>query len=207
MDTEIHFVDVGQGNMVLIKTADGKRFVCDCNITAQNERKVLAYTKKVLGSNSRIYAFICTHRDADHMRGIKKLDAQNHIERVWDSGYPGTTTTTSEYLEYMSLRRARTNKVIKRLKYEDYGQTRFRYLSDKDERLPSNANSQGVVLKIEQRVRDMSGFLSSAILTGDSDAETWRKAKVADTVFQLSSQALRYQWIQGLNLQRDRFQV
>jgi hypothetical protein len=43
MPTTIHFINVGQGNMVLIQAADGKTFMFDCNVTDQNESRVLDY--------------------------------------------------------------------------------------------------------------------------------------------------------------------
>ena len=54
----------------------------------------------------------------------------------------------------MRLRREVGFKVIKRKTFKDYGRTRFRYLSAKDSRLTSNANEQGIVLKVEQRSSD-----------------------------------------------------
>lgn len=179
MATEIHFVDVGQGNMVLIKTDDDRRFVFDCNIHADNEKRVLRHVERVFGSRS-IYAFICSHRDSDHIRGIKRLHENFPIQRIWDSGHPGTSTGTPEYLQYMNLRRQVSNRVIQKQKYEDYGRTRFRYLSAMDSRLEGNANAQGIVLKVEQRSFDMSRPLGSAILPGDSDAATWRKGILMD---------------------------
>lgn len=175
-DTEVHIVNVGQGNMVLIKTSDGKNLVFDCNITELNKTRVLAYVSKTFGKQSSIYAFICSHRDADHMRGIKKLHAQHTISRIWDSGYPGTTTNTSEYLDYMALRRSVTNRIIRKKTRDDFGQTRLRYLSARDDRLQANANAQGVVIKVEHRKIGVDGSHGSAILPGDSDAETWRLA-------------------------------
>lgn len=180
MATEIHFIDVGQGNMVLISADDGSRFVFDCNITQDNETRVLAYVAKVFGKGSAIKAFICSHRDADHMRGVKKLHAQNPILKVWDSGYTGTTTNSTEYLEYMSLRRAVGERVIKRKTREAYGKTRFRFMSDADERLPRNANAQGIVIKVEQRNQTGDSCLASAMLPGDSDAEIWKDGILKD---------------------------
>lgn len=180
MATEIHFVNVGQGNMVLIKADDGSRFVFDCNITQENETRVLAYVEKVFGRGGSIKAFICSHRDADHMRGVKKLHARNPIGMIWDAGYPGTTTDTTEYMEYMALRRTIGERIIKRLKREDYGKTRLRFMSDADERLPGNANAQGIVIKVEQRSQYGDGCLASAMLPGDSDAETWKDGILKD---------------------------
>jgi len=180
MATEIHFVDVGQGNMVLIKADDGSRFVFDCNITQDNEARVLAYVAKVFGKGNAIKAFICSHRDADHMRGVKKLHAQNPISKIWDSGYAGTTTDSTEYREYMDLRRQVGERLIKRKNREDYGKTRLLFMSDADERLPKNANAQGIVIKVEQRSQTGDSCLESAMLPGDSDAEIWRDGILKD---------------------------
>ena len=41
MSTFVHFVDVGQGNMVLIQASSGENFLFDCNVTLENETRVL----------------------------------------------------------------------------------------------------------------------------------------------------------------------
>ena len=69
---KIHFINVGQGNMVLVQIPESKIIVCDCNITEDNEEEVLDYVYRQIGNNP-IDIFINTHRDADHMRGVKKL--------------------------------------------------------------------------------------------------------------------------------------
>jgi len=105
LNTVIHFIDVGQGNMVLLEATDRKFYLCDCNVTNENEDSVLSYLAGVIGWGTIFSAFICTHRDADHMRGIKKVHEYFPVESIWDSGHPGTTTNSSEYQEYMDLRR------------------------------------------------------------------------------------------------------
>ena len=74
----------------------------------------------------------------------------------------------------MNLRREIGEEVIEKQTKEDFGRTRFRYLSAKDDRLPSNANDQGIVLKVEHRTTDMSAIRGSAILTGDSSGTVWK---------------------------------
>ncbi len=180
MPTIIHFIDVGQGNMVLIEANDSKNFVFDCNITEDNQDRVLDYVGNQIGEGKKLHAFICSHRDADHMRGIKKLHARFPIQKIWDSDYPGTTTDTPEYRAYMDLRRTVGSKIIKKLTYADYGRTRFRYLSAQDDRLPDNANAQGIVIKVEHRSSDDTYALSSSMLPGDSDAQTWSKGIMVD---------------------------
>ena len=180
MSTIIHFIDVGQGNMVLIECASGTNFVVDCNITEDNKDRVLGYIAKQIGSGTRLHAFICTHRDADHMRGVRTLHNKFPIGEIRDSGYPGTSTDTDEYKAYMQLRRDVGHRVIEKQKYIDYGQTRFRFLSAKDSRLPANANDQGIVIKIEQRTADKSAVRGSTILTGDGSFATWKDGIMVD---------------------------
>ncbi len=166
--------------MVLIETSSGKNFVFDCNITEDNEDRVLDYVATQIGEGKSLHAFICSHRDADHMRGVKKLHARFPIKCIWDSGYPGTTTNSPEYRNYMDLRRQVGSKVMEKQKRYDYGRSRFRFLSAADDRLPENANAQGIVIKLEQRNADMSRIEGSVMLPGDSDAETWRKGILVD---------------------------
>ena len=180
MSTKIHFIDVGQGNMALVECANGRNFVVDCNITEANKERVLGYVAAQIGKGSSLRAFICTHRDADHMRGVRALHEAFPIQEVWDSDYPGTSTDTSEYQAYMRLRREVGSKVIKKETFKDWGRTRFRYLSAKDDRLPKNANAQGVVVKVEHRDTSMARVEGSTILTGDSDAATWKYAIMKD---------------------------
>lgn len=178
MSSVIHFIDVGQGNMVLLEATNGRFYLCDCNVTNDNETSILNYLGEIIGWGTSISAFICTHRDADHMRGIKKLHEYFPVASIWDSGHPGTTTSSTEYREYMELRRAVGCEEKKRLTRQDLGMTRLRYLSAKDERLEKNANAQGLVIKVEHWNSNSCG--SSAILTGDCDAETWRYGIMKD---------------------------
>ena len=180
MPTTIHFIDVGQGNMVLIETVSGANFVFDCNITEDNEEHVLDYVADQIGEGKSLHAFICSHRDADHVRGVMKLHARFPIKKVWDSKYPGTTTDSPEYRAFMELRRQVGHKVIKKRTRFDFGRTRLRMLSAKDDPLPNNANAQGIVIKVEQRNETMDRIESSVMLPGDSDAETWRSGILAD---------------------------
>lgn len=178
LSTVIHFIDVGEGNMVLLEAMNGKYYLCDCNVTNDNEDSVLRYLSTVVNWGTPISAFICTHRDSDHMRGIKKIHKYFPIKSIWDSGYPGTTTTSTEYREYMDLRRQVGAQEKKRLTRQDLGMTRLRYLSAQDERLTTDANAQGLVIKVEHWNSSNCG--SSAILTGDCDAKTWRYGIMKD---------------------------
>ena len=174
MGTFLHFLNVGQGNMALIQTSDNQNIVVDCNITDANECDVFTYLSRQVGELINIDVFICSHRDADHMRGIKKLHAKFPIRAIFDNEYPGTSTDTKEYRQYMEVRREIGNGEIKKMTWRDFGRTRLRYLSACDDKLANNANAQGIVIKVEHLGESRSNALGSVMLTGDSDAETWR---------------------------------
>lgn len=179
MTTFVHLLNVGQGNMTLVQAGNGKVYFYDCNITDERRDGILSYVANMIGWGTQIDAFICSHRDADHIRGIKTLHEYFPIRAIWDSGYQGTSTDTWEYSQYMDLRRRVGMKELERRTRFDFGCTRFRILSAKDERLAKNANAQGIVIKVEHRT--LSGAIGSSImLTGDSDAETWRYGIMQD---------------------------
>lgn len=163
---QIHFINVGCGNMSLWLFPDGTTWMCDCNITEENEGDVLRYVAKAVSGRTKINAFICSHRDADHMRGIKKLHKSFPLGGIWDNGVEGTTTDSPEYREYMELRRQLKNGEISAGTSETVGETVVNWLHSKDGDY-SDANDQSIVAKI-----DFKG--SSALLAGDTSYAPWK---------------------------------
>lgn len=174
----IHFINVGQGNMVLIQIPEGKTILCDCNITQSNKDNVLRYIKKALGvseadmllnkygKGSLIDIFINTHRDSDHMRGLKIINDEFGVKEIWDTGVPGTTTDSSEYREYMNLKRNKGSEKESR-KYWDFGQCRLRIMNGKNNNF-SDANEQSFVVKLEYKGKGI-------MLAGDTSYRSWKE--------------------------------
>lgn len=164
---DIHFIDVGFGNMVLIRTST-KNIIYDCNITHDNQERVLGYLARVLGSQRSIDIFICSHRDADHMRGIRHLNSLFPISVIFDSGVTGTTPDSEEYQDYMDLRRRIGYEDMKARYYITYGDTTFRWMNSKSSDY-SEPNAQSIVVKLEH-----DGG-SSCLLAGDTDFRPWKE--------------------------------
>lgn len=164
---EIHFIDVGQGNMTLLRFPNGTTYLVDCNVTDENADSVLSYLGDAMGSRTRIDKFICSHRDADHMRGVKRVHEEYPIGEIRDPGVPGTTTDSVEYEEYMNLRREVGGRVIKARTYYDIGQVRVRFMNSADDDL-TDVNDQSIVLKVE-----FGG--SSVMFAGDTSSRPWKE--------------------------------
>lgn len=161
---QIHFIDVGFGNMVLIRTST-ENVLYDCNLTEDNEGRVLRYLRRVLHAG---VIFVCSHRDADHMRGIRTLHSVFPISAIFDSGVTGTSPYSEEYQDYMHLRRSIGYREIKPRTYDTYGDTKFRWMNSKHEDY-SDSNEQSIVLKLEH-----DGG-SSCLLAGDTNFRPWKE--------------------------------
>lgn len=145
---KIHFINVGQWNMTLIQIPNNVNIICDCNITNENELNVLWYLEKHIW-NKKIDIFINTHRDADHMRWIEKINKKFWITKIWDSWVPWTTTDSSEYITYMSLKR---DKWIEKkpFVFDTFWECIIRTMNGKNSDF-SDANDQSLVIKIEYK--------------------------------------------------------
>jgi len=174
MATKVHFINVGQGNMTLLELANGKKFLYDCNVTDGNEDAILGYVAKQMGKGTKIDVFICSHRDADHMRGVKKVHGRFPIQYVWDSGAVGTTVDCTEYREYMDLRRTVGFSEVQSQTQYDGGNTRLLIMNSKNDNLADNANAQSIVIKVVHRDSATGANYASVLLTGDTDAATWK---------------------------------
>lgn len=170
-------MNVGQGNMTLLKLANGMVYLYDCNVTNDNEADVFGYLRNQIGNGVKIDVFICSHRDTDHMRGIKKVHAKFPIQHVWDTGVVGTTPTSTEYKEYMEIRRAVGFTEVKHKTRCDRGNTRLRIMNSKNDDLADNANAQSIVIKVIHRDASAGIDYASTLLTGDTDAVTWKNIR------------------------------
>lgn len=159
--------------MVLCELANGTRLLYDCNVTVANENAVLSYLGRTMGRGQSIDIFVNSHRDADHMRGVKKVHQYFPVKKVWDSGVTGNTPDSTEYLEYMDLRRTVGYVEVESRKCWNFGQTKLRVMNAKNDDLADEPNAQSIVIKVEH-LSSQGAILASAMLTGDTDAATWR---------------------------------
>lgn len=112
-------ISVGSGLMILCIFPNSDVLLFDCNIIDENTDTILDYLEQALPSRwstekqdyfKWIDVFVNSHRDLDHIRGLKALNEKFEIKEIWDSGQSGATTNSTEYQYYMRLRRSLINR-------------------------------------------------------------------------------------------------
>ncbi len=89
----VSFLNVGQGDAILIKFPNGKTMMVDAGRTdtsAANELNKLGI--------STVDAFVATHPDADHIGGADYIIKNYNVKTVYDSGFEHTTGVYESYL-------------------------------------------------------------------------------------------------------------
>ncbi|MCK4257961.1 MAG: MBL fold metallo-hydrolase [Halanaerobiales bacterium] len=92
---EIHFIDVGQGDSILIKTDTKKVILIDAGDRDQGFN-VVRYLKD--HGVEKIDLMVSTHPHADHIGGFLSVLKNFPVERILDSGVPHTSKLYEDYL-------------------------------------------------------------------------------------------------------------
>ena len=100
--------------MILIVFPDDTVMLFDCNVTEEKEEELIKFLDKCIPKRydssknefvKEIDIFVNSHRDIDHLRGLKKVNEKFKIKSIWDSGQTGDSTDNPDYNYYMYLRR------------------------------------------------------------------------------------------------------
>ena len=111
---EVHFLDVGQGDAVLIQTPDGYEVLIDGGATSQVIRQL---SVEQSWSDRLIDVVIATHPDTDHVGGLvdvlERFDVGLIVQTEADSDSPAATAFESAVLsESADVQFARAGQVI-----------------------------------------------------------------------------------------------
>lgn len=176
-ELQVHFIDVGQGDSILIKTENGKTMLIDGGKRSAGD-KVVSYLRSQ--GVSTIDIMVATHPDADHIGGLIDVLEQLEVKKVLDSGKSHTTET---YLEYLTLidEKEIPFEVAKEGSFVEFdNQVQVQVLNGLNEGNDNNESS--VVLKVTQGTIDF-------LLTGDAsvanEADMVRKYNVEAEVLKV----------------------
>ncbi|CAM3889122.1 S-layer homology domain-containing protein [Aeromicrobium ponti] len=156
-EMEVHFIDVGQGDSIYIKTPNGKNILVDGGKQLSN-LKVPTYLMEA--GVSSIDLLVATHPDADHIGGLVQVLKTLPVKQVLDSG---ATHTSQTFLEYLSIIDEKNIpfKVAKEGEFIDIDSAlKIQVLNTYEDGEDNNEGS--VVLKVSYNEIDF-------LLTGDAD--------------------------------------
>lgn len=158
-EVTIHFIDVGQGDSILIEYLD-----YDILIDGGNSNdKALNYLQNQTIND--IDLLIATHMDTDHIGGLDYIMGEYTVKNIIDSG-----TTSDGKLHYPNYITARDNERIEGAKYEedsdrtinDFGDLKFEIIDTGDDYSDENNNSVVVLMTYSS---------TKVLFTGDMEFE------------------------------------
>ena len=97
---EVHFIDVGQGDSIFIRTPDGKTALID---GGPGRSGVLAYLQA--HGVTALDVVVATHPHEDHIGGLIAVMDSLPVGGIWTSGASHTTLTYERFLDVIAARR------------------------------------------------------------------------------------------------------
>lgn len=146
---EVHFIDVGQGDSILVQTPSDKVILIDGG-PPDAGKKVISYLEK--RNIETIDLLIATHPDIDHIGGLPEIMKSFEVKQILDSGKLYSTKTYGKYISQIwnqdiSVKIARKNDQVKMDPLLD-----IRILNSYEKN--KNNNQSSIVLKISYKEID-----------------------------------------------------
>ncbi len=169
-ELEVHFIDVGQGNAILIQTPEGQNLLIDAG---DRWDWVGERIKTYLNSQGvEELSILGTHPHADHIGGFTTVIENFTVEAVYDSGRVHTTRTYENHLRLIQAKEIsfytpRRGEVI------ELGDLELEVLHPTEEVEEYSLNNASIVLRLEY---DEISFL----FTGDAEKEAESEMLASD---------------------------
>jgi len=104
----VWFLNIGQGDSILLDTPDGHQILVD----GGPDSSVLRELTKAMGvSDKEIDVVISTHNDADHLAGINQVLEHYQVDKVWLTGAVHTTQTYQTFIGLLKNKQIPTQLV------------------------------------------------------------------------------------------------
>jgi competence protein ComEC len=175
-DFQVHFLDVGQGDSILVFYPDGKTMLVD-----GGKREMGKYVVQYLKDQGvkSLDLVVSTHPDADHLGGLIDVLETIPVKAVLDSGKAHTTVIYSDYLRVLQAKGIPVSVAKEGQLLDLDKRVRVEVLNSGDAHEDNNEAS--IVLKLSMNTIDF-------LLTGD--AEAGQEAKMVQT-FNVEAEVLK----------------
>ena len=169
-DLTVKMLDVGQGDAILIRTAE-QTILIDTGDTDEHEKFAAALKKEGVKTVDKL---IITHPHADHLGGASVVFKECEVRAVYDNGQ---TTNSKLYREYLKTIKAKgiAYQALRDGDTLDFGSgVSFKVLSPTEEMVKEGGkNKDG---KVNLNLNSVVGRLTygnfSTLFTGDAEQET-----------------------------------
>ena len=163
----VTFIDVGQGDCILVESPGGHRMLIDAGPSGRSGdagRRIVAPYLRARGI-TELDALIITHPDDDHLGGAASLLAMMRIGRVYRSGSWPATAATMEFDSLVRLRSAAGPRLGAgaALALDDAMRAYILWPDSAHADAPAS-NNTSIVMKLEYGA-------TSILLTGDAEME------------------------------------
>jgi competence protein ComEC len=171
----VHFIDVGQGDAILVEVGDADILVDG----GPSGSAVLSY---LAGQHvSDIDLVVATHPHADHIGGLEGVLSQYDVREVWTNGATATTQTYQDFAAAVATEGA-VQRQIRRGYSTQFGGVTLTALDPVDP-LTGDANGDSIVLRLSCGSVDV-------LLTGDANAAS-EASMLADPSLVLDADVLK----------------
>lgn len=140
-DLQVHFIDVGQGDSILIQSPDGKTMLID---GGERSPGVVSYLNKL--GVKLIDVIVATHPHSDHIGGLVEVLQRSNVGEVWINGQPHTTKVFEDFLIAIDKSGAKYHEA-KRGEVIELGAVRFQVLHP-GPALVQDMNGNSIVLRL-----------------------------------------------------------
>ncbi|HEX9988192.1 MAG TPA: MBL fold metallo-hydrolase [Chloroflexia bacterium] len=170
-DVQVHFINVGQGDAILILAPGGQVALIDGGYRGMGTVEYLQ-----AHGVERIALMVATHPHADHIGGLVDVLHEIPVDEVVTNGYLYTTQVYEQFLDGIAASKARYREVHKgdTLKM---GALTFQVLNPESGRDYGDINDTSIVLR-------MAYGSTSFLFTGDAEAQAERSMVASGQVLQ-----------------------
>jgi beta-lactamase superfamily II metal-dependent hydrolase len=163
----VHFIDVGQGDSILIDLGDTEVLIDG------GERNTGAANYLTSYVDGALEVMVATHTDADHIGGLIDVLAKYQVKDIWLNGYTATSATYKTFMnavnsEGATIHQAELGNIIQA------GTLKFSVLNP-SKPLFSDANNNSIVLSLSYGDVDF-------LFMGDAEKEAEAKMLVQSVV-------------------------
>jgi beta-lactamase superfamily II metal-dependent hydrolase len=96
---QIHLLDVGQGQAILLQAQDNTNILIDTGPYNDSDRKILQYLDYYIGAGGTLDLVILTHNDSDHIGFFDVILEYYNVEEVWMNGIDSASQIYEDVLD------------------------------------------------------------------------------------------------------------